>query len=76
MRRLLETRLGKRGKREYGQILRLLEIFLIELVRTAAADVQRWQVTSFAAVKHLLLCRLDQKPSRVDLDIYPHLSTA
>jgi hypothetical protein len=34
LRRLLEARMGKAGKREYVQVLRLLEAFSIE-VRTA-----------------------------------------
>ncbi|HXP08655.1 MAG TPA: IS21 family transposase [Acidobacteriaceae bacterium] len=76
LRRLLEARLGKRGKREYVQILRLLEIFPLELVRTAAADAQQLQAISFDAVKHLLLCRLEQKPPRLDLENYPHLPNA
>ena len=76
LRRLLEARLGKRGKREYVQILRLLEIFPVDLVRTAAADAHHWQAISFDAVKHLLLCRLEHKPPRLDLENYPHLPTA
>jgi transposase len=76
LRRLLEARLGKRGKREYVQILRLLEIFPLDLVQQAAADAHRWQAISFDAVKHLLLCRLEQKPPRLDLDNYPHLPNA
>ena len=58
------------------QILRLLEIFPVDLVRTAAADAHHWQAISFDAVKHLLLCRLEQKPPRLDLENYPHLPTA
>jgi len=76
LRRLLEARLGKRGKREYVQILRLLEIFPVDLVRTAADDAHHWQAISFDAVKHLLLCRLEQKTPRLDLENYPHLPTA
>jgi transposase len=76
LRRLLEARLGKRGKREYVQILRLLEVFPMELVQQAAADAHQWQAISFDAVKHLLLCRLEQKPPRLDLGNYPHLPTA
>lgn len=74
--RLLEARQGKRGKREYVQILRLLEIFPLDLVRRAAADAHQWQAISFDAVKHLLLCRLEQKPPQLDLENYPHLPTA
>ena len=28
---------------------------------------------SFDAVKHLLLCRLEGRPPRLDLDLYPYL---
>ena len=35
-----------------------------------------WQAISFDAVKHLLLCRLEQKPPRLDLENYPHLPAA
>jgi len=59
LRRLMEARLGKRGKREYVQVLRLLEIFSMDLVRSAAADAHHWQAISFDAVKHPLLCRLE-----------------
>jgi hypothetical protein len=76
LRRLLEARLGKRGKREYVQILRLLEVFPVELVQQASADAHHWQAISFDAIKHLLLYRLEQKPPRLDLGNYPHLPTA
>lgn len=76
LRRQLEARLGKRGKREYVQILRLLEIFPVELVQKAAMDAHQLQAISFDAVKHLLLCRLEQKPPRLDLENYPHLPAA
>jgi transposase len=76
LRRLLEARLGKQGKREYVQILRLLETFPLELVRTAAQEAWRWQAFSFDAVKHLLLCRLEHKPPRLDLEQYPHWPAA
>jgi hypothetical protein len=31
---------------------------------------------SFDAVKHLLLCRIEQRPPRLDLENYPHLPVA
>ena len=31
---------------------------------------------SFDAVKHLLLCRIEQRPARLDLENYPHLPLA
>ena len=43
LRRLLETRQGKPGKREYIQILRLLETFSLELVHSAIQEALRLQ---------------------------------
>ena len=31
---------------------------------------------SFDAVKHLLLCQIEQRPPRLDLENYPHLPLA
>ena len=36
-------------------------------------DALRLGALSFDAVKHLLLCRLEGKPPRLDPDLYPHL---
>ena len=36
-------------------------------------DALRLGAISFDAVKHLLLCRLEGKPPRLDLDLYPYL---
>jgi len=42
LRRQMETRLGQHGRREYGQVLRLLETFsLAEVALTRAADYSR-----------------------------------
>lgn len=30
----------------------------------------------YDAVKHLVLCRVERRPSRLDLDIYPYLPRA
>ena len=57
MRHLLEARLGKKGKREYVQTLRLLETFSLADVTCAIDDALRMGTISFDAVKHLLLCR-------------------
>ena len=73
LRPLLEARQGKRGRREYVQILRLLETFPVDLVSAAAQDAFHWQAISLDAVKHLLLCRLEQRTPRLDLENYPHL---
>ncbi len=73
LRRLLETRLGKAGTREYVQVLRLLEDFRLAHVRGAIEDALRLGAIGFDAVKHLVLCRLDHRPPRLDLAQYPHL---
>lgn len=76
IRRLMEARLGKKGKREFVQMLRLLETFAMDEVAQAAEDALRLNAISFDAVKHLLLCRIEQRPARLDLNRYPHLPVA
>ena len=73
LRRLLEARMGRRGKREFVQVLRLLENLSHQEVHHAVKDALRLGALSFDAVKHLLLCRLEGKPPRLDLDLYPYL---
>ena len=73
LRRLMEARLGKKGKREYVQTLRLLETFGLTEVTAAVDDALELGTISFDAVKHLLLGRIEQRPPRLDLDHYPHL---
>ena len=73
LRRLLESRMGRRGKREYVQVLRLLEIFSMGEVQSAVKDALRLGAISFDAVKHLVLCRLEGRPPRLDLELYPYL---
>ena len=73
LRRLLEARLGKAGSREYIQVLRLLETFTVEVFSRAVEDALRLGTISFDAVRHLLLCRIEQRPPRLDMDNWPHL---
>ena len=73
LRRLLESRMSKRGKREFVQVLRLLENFSHQEVHRAVKDAIRLGAISFDAVKHLLLCRIEGRPPRLDLDLYPYL---
>ena len=73
LRRLLESRMGRRGKREFVQVLRLLEHFSPGEVHAAVRDALRLGALSFDAVKHLVLCRLEGRPPRLDLDLYPYL---
>jgi transposase len=76
LRRLLEARLGKGGKREYIQVLRLLETFTVTEVALAIEDAVRLGTISYDAVKHLVLCRIERRPPRLDLTSYPHLPQA
>src|ERR671932_1232708 len=73
LRRLLETRMGVPGKREYVQVLRLLEMFRPEEVEAGVAEALRLGAIGFDAVKHLVLCRLERRPPRLDLTGYPYL---
>ena len=76
LRRLLEARLPKGGKREYVQVLRLLETFPLQEVAAAIVQALRLGTISLDTVKHLLLCRIEQRPPRLDLENYPHLPLA
>ena len=76
LRRLLEARLHKHGSREYVQVLRLLETFSIEQVTSAIEDAFHLGTIGFDAVKHLLLCRIERRPPRLDMENYPHLPLA
>ena len=73
LRRLLESRMGRRGKRVYVQVLRLLETFSQQGVHAAVRDAIRLGALSFNAVKHLVLCRLEGRPPHLDLELYPYL---
>ena len=73
LRRLLESRMGRRGKREFVQVLRLLETFWMSELHAAIKDALRLGAISFDAVKHLVLCRLEGRPPRLDLELYPYL---
>ncbi len=73
LRLLLESRMGRRGKREYVQVLRLPETFSRQEVAAAVKDAIRLGAVSFDAVKHLVLCRLEGRPPHLDLELYPYL---
>jgi transposase len=76
LRRLLEARMGKPGKREYVQVLRLLETFDLNDLHGAIRDALHLSAISFDAIKHLLLCRIERRPPKLNLDIYPYLPRA
>ena len=76
LRRQMEARLGKRGRREYVQVLRLLETFPMGEVSAAIRQALSLRAISFDAVKHLVLCAIEQRPPKLDLENYPHLPLA
>jgi transposase len=78
LRRLLEARLSQKnrcaaGKREFVQVLRLMESFPITVVHAAVKDALRLGAISSDAVRHLILARIEGRPARLDADRYPHL---
>jgi transposase len=76
LRRLMEARMGKRGRRAYVQVLRLLESFDLADLHAAVKQALHLGAVSFDAVKHLVLCRAERRPPKLDLDIYPYLPRA
>ena len=76
LRRLLEARMGNRGKREFIQALRLMEVFPEPVVAAAAMDAIRLGAISFDAVKQLVIAKVERRPAKLDLGEYPYLPTA
>jgi hypothetical protein len=76
LRRLMEARMLKMGRREYVQVLRLLETFGIDDLHAAVKRALKLGAVGFDAVKHLVLCQVEKRPPRLDLDIYPYLPRA
>jgi transposase len=76
IRRLLESRMGNRGKKEFIQILRLLEVFEEAIVAAGVVQAMQLGAISFDAVKQLVLARIERRPARLDLTRYPYLPTA
>jgi transposase len=75
-RRLLEDRMGTRGRREYIQTLRLLEIFALKDVTAALKAALSLSAISFDAVKQLVAARIERRTIKLDLEAYPHLPRA
>ena len=76
LRRLLEARMGRKGKREFVQVLRLLETFKTRDVEAGIESALERGTIGFDAVKHLVLCRIERRPPRLDMTIYPYLPKA
>ena len=73
LRRLLEARMGKQGRKEYIQVLRLMETFGDVEVAVAVEDALRLSAISYDAVKHLVLAKIERRVPRLDLSAYPFL---
>jgi len=67
LQRLLEARQGKAGKREYVQVLRLLERFELDVLHVAIKDALKLGAISFDAIKHLVLCRVERRALRFEV---------
>lgn len=76
LRRLLEARMGRGGKREFVQVLRLLETFQMADVEAGIKSALERGTIGFDAVKHLVLCRIERRPPRLDMTVYPYLPKA
>jgi len=76
LRRLMEARMIKAGRREYVQVLRLLETFDIADLQAAVKKALHLGAVGFDAVKHLVLCQVERRPPKLDLDVYPYLPRA
>jgi len=76
LRRLMEARMIKAGRREYVQVLRLLETFDIDDLHAAVKKALQLGAVGFDAVKHLVLCHVEKRPPKLDLDVYPYLPRA
>ena len=74
LRHLLEARMGKQGKREFVQVLRLMEVFRADEVAAAVRDAIARGAIGFDAVKHL--CRIERRPPCLDMTVYPYLPQA
>jgi hypothetical protein len=73
LRHLLEARMGNRGKREFIQVLRLMEAMEPDIVTTAVREAIRLGAIGFDAIKLIALARVERRPVRLDLAAYPHL---
>ena len=66
LRRLMEARMIKAGRREYVPVLRLLGSFDLDELHVAIKNALRMGAIGFDAVKHLVLCQIEKRPPRLD----------
>lgn len=67
LRRLMEARMIKAGRREYVQVLRLLETFDMADLNVAVKNALRMGAIGFDAIKHLVLCQVEKRPPKLVL---------
>ncbi|KKN82616.1 hypothetical protein LCGC14_0308030 [marine sediment metagenome] len=65
--------MGNRGRREFIQVLRLMETLPMPIVTEAVTEAIRLGAIGFDAVKLIALARIERRPARLDLSAYPHL---
>ena len=65
--------MGNRGKREFIQVLRLLEALPLDVVTAAVTEAIHIGAPGFDAVKLIALARIERRPARLDLAAYPDL---
>ncbi len=53
-----------------------METFPLEDVPAAVRDAIERGAIGFDAVKHLVLCRIERRPPRLDMTVYPYLPKA
>ena len=63
----------RKGKREYIQVLRLMELFARDLVAGAVTDAIKLGAIGFDAVKQLTLARVERRAPQLDMAAYPYL---
>ena len=68
--------MGNRGKREFIQVLRLMEAFPETIVTVASLDAIRLGAVSFDAVKQLVIAKIERRPANLNLADYPYLPAA
>lgn len=56
--------------------MRLIESFAFEEVTAAVEQALALNTISFDAVRHLVLCRIEHRPPRLDMANWPHLPLA
>jgi len=71
LRRLIGGAHGQTRQTRFVQVLRLLEVFRPEDVLAGVKEAIARGVIGFDAVKHLVLCRIERRPPRLDPAIYP-----